>query len=91
MTDEKPYKYNPEMNPYTERNPMAFAAFTYDSESGDGAFQEGMTLRDYFAAAALTGILANPAYNDTTAEADAQLALFEADAMLEARKEPHAD
>lgn len=47
--------------------------------------QEGMTLRDYFAAAALQGILANPT---EVSSATVVKASYEyADAMLAARKE----
>ena len=44
------------------------------------------TLRDQFAMAALTGLLANER-NDGTAEAIANVCYKAADAMLEARKE----
>ncbi len=47
--------------------------------------QEGMTLRDYFAAAALQGILANPI--DVRPETVVKASYEYADAMLAARKE----
>lgn len=51
--------------------------------------QEGMTLRDYFAAKAMNGILSNPAMIDTatdqTIEWVAKNAYQMADAMLKAR------
>lgn len=49
-------------------------------------YQPGMTLRDYFAAAAMTGLLANsqPDYNTGT-ESVSRLAYHYADAMLAAR------
>lgn len=49
------------------------------------ARHQGMTLRDYFAAAALTGLIASPdAVNDDSKIARAVYVY--ADAMLEARK-----
>jgi hypothetical protein len=47
--------------------------------------QKGMTLRDYFAAAALQGILANPI--DVRPETVVKASFEYADAMLAARKE----
>ncbi|MEY0663857.1 hypothetical protein AB7281_14585 [Providencia rettgeri] len=51
--------------------------------------QEGMELRDYFAAKAMQGILANPAQldnvNDKSAEWVSRDAYLVADAMLKAR------
>lgn len=49
---------------------------------------DGMTLRDYFAAAALQGICANPRddYSETTRESKAQESYRQADAMLKARE-----
>jgi transaldolase len=60
-----------------------------------GDYGKGMTLRDYFAAAALTGIIANPtiiqkAIEKKPQDADvyaAHCAYEVADAMLSARKE----
>ena len=57
----------------------------------------GMTLRDYFAAAALTGLLAN-SYNDgenrplstATALEMSEMSYRQADAMLKARTEPQS-
>lgn len=48
----------------------------------------GMTLRDYFAAAALQGICANPRddYSATTREDKAQESYRQADAMIQARE-----
>ena len=50
------------------------------------AAQEGMSLRDYFAAAALTGLLAYSRVNHSTPESIAQAAFVFADAMIRARK-----
>jgi hypothetical protein len=47
----------------------------------DGSLGDGMSLRDYFAAAALTGLLANPEFEDT-AHDTAKIAYQQADAML---------
>ena len=49
-------------------------------------YNEGMTLRDYFAAAALQGILANPNLYDTGDEEAACDSYKMADAMLKARE-----
>ena len=55
-----------------------------DSECG--RFEEGMTLRDYFAAKALQGIMAcNGVYEDE--KKLAQWCYEQADAMLEAREQ----
>lgn len=52
----------------------------------DGGPANDMTLRDYFAAAALQGILANPNYPAySTWSQDAQSAYTAADAMLAER------
>jgi hypothetical protein len=48
---------------------------------------KGMTLRDYFAAAALQGMEANPACDEWLPEKLAQVAYEHADAMLKARSE----
>jgi hypothetical protein len=55
-------------------------------QEGYGA-EAGMTLRDYFAAAALTGIEANLGGNTYGAAEKARLAYKHADAMLQAREE----
>jgi hypothetical protein len=56
--------------------------FCYD---GDRSRLYGMSLRDYFAAAALQGVLANPARFDGWTES-AERAYRFADAMLEQRE-----
>ena len=55
--------------------------FTQDSV-GDCT---GMSLRDYFAAKAMQGWLANPIPNDSSIQEVAAWAYRQADAMLEAR------
>lgn len=46
----------------------------------------GMSLRDYFAAAALTGMMANPGFNGSTLRDLSAFSYDQADAMLAARK-----
>lgn len=67
-------------------NPSAFPWAT-----GKGSYCDGMTLRDYFAAAALQGLLASP--KDLKIDGEfatgrelAKLAYSAADAMLKARE-----
>jgi hypothetical protein len=55
-------------------------AFPYEQRS-----EPGMTLRDYFAAKAMQGISANSTY-DMRAEATAQWAYMQADAMIAERE-----
>jgi hypothetical protein len=50
-------------------------------------YDAGMTLRDYFAAAALPGVCANPPWTQVTFKEVSQMAYAQADAMLAARKE----
>ena len=50
-----------------------------------GETQDGMDLRDYFAARALQGLL-NEAHDDFSNEAITELAYSLADAMMKARK-----
>jgi hypothetical protein len=73
--------------------PSREAAFPlYIPESGDleAECNEGMTLRDYFAAAAMQGIMAAPAESGWDSESqpeDIATAAYQvADAMMEARK-----
>jgi hypothetical protein len=47
-------------------------------------YQDGMTLRDYFAAKAMQALLG---YEESTLENDAEVAYAMADAMLKAREE----
>lgn len=72
------------------KNPENPSAFPWN---GQGVFipEKGMTLRDYFAAAALQGVLARP---NTPAERDMKsvvaLHCYDyADAMLKAREASH--
>ncbi len=54
----------------------------------DGYVQEGMTLRDYFAAKTLQGLMANSETNITWGvNENAKYAYQQADAMLKARDE----
>jgi hypothetical protein len=54
----------------------------------DGYVQEGMTLRDYFAAKTLQGLLANSETNRTWGvNENAKYAYQQADVMLKAREE----
>ena len=57
-------------------------AFPNEGFNGWGKPQEGMTLRDFFAAKALQGLIAN---NNINAQQLAQASYKVADAMLEAR------
>lgn len=53
----------------------------------DGYIQDGMTLRDYFAAKAMQGLMANPETNRLWGVYDnARCAYKQADAMMEARE-----
>jgi hypothetical protein len=64
----------------------AFPAMN-ERQTGNNDYRyEGMTLRDYFAAAALTGILANPDGGGPY-HREAEYAYLYADAMLRARGE----
>ena len=64
---------------YSLKNPPAFA-----SHIDENNHQDGMSLRDYFAAAAMHGMLADSTYNDTWGKC-AEKAYSAADAMLKAR------
>lgn len=53
----------------------------------DGYIQDGMTLRDYFAAKAIQGLMANPETNRAWGVHDnARYAYEQADAMMQARE-----
>ena len=66
--------------------------FPHEFKYGDGTAQrcEGMTLRDYFAAKAMAGLMANTSFFEDVGGTDsvrtARLAYLTADAMLAARK-----
>lgn len=49
--------------------------------------QEGMTLRDYFAAQAMQGLASNPDFTDWSWEVSAEQAYKFADAMISARSQ----
>ena len=58
-------------------------AFPYSGEGDELNYSKGMTLRDYFAAEAMQGLIAN---NSTDAQEIAQAAYIVADAMLKRRQ-----
>jgi hypothetical protein len=68
------------MNTQTNDGDPAFPVTT-----GHSVIAKGMTLRDYFAAAALQGMLADPS-NGLAARSSAMSAYIFADAMLTQRK-----
>jgi hypothetical protein len=72
------------MNP----NPNNIPAFPYAFENEDaGGISLGMSLKDYFAAAAMQGMLANPEGNRQIGPTDwADLAYEQAEAMLAERE-----
>lgn len=72
---------------------QAFPRAAAQLNVGYVAEQKGMTLRDYFAAKAMQGMLAYPGcdtrgshHNNNTSQGVASMAYDYADAMLEARK-----
>ena len=69
-------------------NPPAFPHHMNTATGFDVASHAGMTLRDYFAARALTGMLADPnvKLQNGATEKVADLAYEVADAMLKARE-----
>jgi len=70
------------MKTQTDNGGAAFPPMTYDS------IMQGMTLRDYFAAAALQGICANLHCTPEVTFKEVSLRAYDqADAMLAARKE----
>jgi hypothetical protein len=63
----------------------------YDSDCGGYVYsldhhEPGMTLRDYFAAAALTGLMNRDSNQRSLAEQDVEYCFAIADAMIKARK-----
>lgn len=65
----------------------AFAAGAYEHNSGGHlAWQDGMSLRDYFAAKAMQGLMASPV-DPESMEVAAKWSYNLADAMLKAREE----
>ena len=66
--------------------PINYVAPVFPTPAGT-QHNDGMTLRDYFAAAALTGYLGNPEGNSKWEILDvAQFCYRQADAMLKARE-----
>ncbi|MFP1879746.1 hypothetical protein [Lonsdalea quercina] len=63
----------------------AFPREDYQCNGGFGLGQEGVSLRDYFAARAMQGILSNPGLNIDAVKRVVRDAYKVADAMLEAR------
>jgi hypothetical protein len=61
-------------------------AFPNEGFNGWGEPQEGMTLRDYFAAKALQGLMNEQSYGASSWHLDAKAAYEIADAMLAERK-----
>ncbi len=62
--------------------------FPFEVASEDGkasCFCSGMKMRDYFAAKAMQGLLANPDFSELTTEETAKLAYEMADAMVRRR------
>ena len=56
-------------------------------DSGCGRFEEGMTLRDYFAAKAMQGFISDPDWRvDMMPDETARAAYHQADEMLKARE-----
>jgi hypothetical protein len=66
----------------------AFAAVAYEGIGGAWTEQIGMSLRDYFAAKAMQGLIADPDRADQSREECARLSYLMADAMLKAREAP---
>lgn len=73
------------MNNHINDGGPAFPGMTYISQDGKKN-PEGMTLRDYFAAAALQGLLTSPAETEFGVSHFAAAAYECADAMLKARE-----
>ena len=66
--------------------PINYVAPVFPTPAGT-QHNDGMTLRDYFAAAALTGYLGNPEGNSKWEISDvAQFCYRQADAMIRARE-----
>lgn len=68
--------------------PVSTSNETDGHQDGPNTWQfPGMTLRDYFAAAAMQGMVAQPESGGWPAEGIAKAAYQQADAMLKAREE----
>lgn len=73
------------------KNKPAFPTLTCDENGGSYTDDSGASLRDYFAAKAMQGILANPKWDPHQQSDSKRLARSSfdyADAMLKARNEP---
>lgn len=66
------------------------AAFSCPTGSDGGVYHHGLTKREYFAAVAVQGLLANPGFNDKTAQQIATWSVEQSDMLLEElTKEPN--
>jgi hypothetical protein len=68
-------------------NKTAFPSTQYCNGVSPSGHSEGMTLRDYFAAKAMQGLLVDPERVDDSRQECARLSYAMADAMLKAREE----
>jgi len=64
----------------------AYPTTQYHSGISPSGHSQGMTLRDYFAAKAMQGLLTHPSSLGVSEKTVADAAYAQADAMLEARK-----
>lgn len=77
---------------YPQAFPMQFLGINHGALSyEDTENQEGMTLRDYFAAAAMQGLISNQTGAQFNLDPIIRDAYFIADNMLEARKWEHPE
>ena len=74
------------MNDYTKNGGPAFPTDSEDQISNTRWHFEGMSLRDYFAASALNGLLSLPDNGLVGCEEHALFAYMHADAMLKERE-----
>ncbi|HGE8458763.1 TPA: hypothetical protein ACGD77_002971 [Serratia marcescens] len=70
-----------------ETGGQAFPMLGNVGYNSDWQLEEGMTLRDYFAAKVMSGVQSNPELSDWGAEKYANYAYEVADAMLKARNQ----
>jgi hypothetical protein len=68
-------------------NDSAFPTAQYADGVRPSGFDNGMTLRDYFAAKAMTGLLTAEIVGEYTNEHIANISFLIADAMMKARTE----
>lgn len=71
----------------TQNNPLAFPQWSIHFTGEATACRGGMTLRDYFAAAALQGQMAGADWGDCSPHVASARAYKYADAMLAAREQ----